>query len=545
MAFFFFVVGLEARREFDMGELRERRRIALPVLAGIGGMAVPVLIYLAINVGGRGAHGWGAAMSTDTAFALGMLALVGPRSTDRLRVFMLTVFVVDDVVALLVIAIAYTDHVEAAALADRDRDLRARARDPRARRLAGARLPRARDRRLDRAVQVGNPARDHRSGDGPRDGRLRGDARRPRARHRARPVVPRAADPRACALRPPRRLGRHLAERARAGSCCTRGRATSSSRSSRSRTPAWSSTTDLLRRAIRSPITIGSSSPTWWASPSASSAPRGSHRARAGPPAAARRLARDGRGRRARGHRVHRVAADLEPGVHGRATSRRRSAGCSPRRSAHPRSAGSLFRARADPGRAKARQLARTAATIVDLALPVDPELDHVRGPDDAPVTLVEYGDFECPYCGRAEPALRELLAEFGDDLRYVCRHLPLPDVHPRAQLAAEASEAAGKQGAFWEMHDLLFEHQDALRPADLSDYARRAGPRRRALRARAAPARVRRAHRARHPERRPERCHGTPSFFVNGQRHYGAYDLASLETAVRTARQRAVLVPG
>ena len=117
MAFFFFVVGLEARREFDMGELRERRRIALPVLAGIGGMAVPVLIYLAINVRRPGAHGWGAAMSTDTAFALGMLALVGPRSTDRLRVFMLTVFVVDDVVALLVIAIAYTDHVAAAALA--------------------------------------------------------------------------------------------------------------------------------------------------------------------------------------------------------------------------------------------------------------------------------------------------------------------------------------------------------------------------------------------------------------------------------------------
>src|SRR6478672_6224527 len=117
MTLFFFVVGLEARREFDMGELRQRRRVALPVLAGIGGMAVPVLIYLAINLGGRGAHGWGAAMSTDTAFALGMLALVGPRSTDRLRVFMLTVVVVDDVVALLVIAIAYTDHVEVPALA--------------------------------------------------------------------------------------------------------------------------------------------------------------------------------------------------------------------------------------------------------------------------------------------------------------------------------------------------------------------------------------------------------------------------------------------
>ena len=96
-----------------------------------------------------------------------------------------------------------------------------------------------------------------------------------------------------------------------------------------------------------------------------------------------------------------------------------------------------------------------------------------MRGPDDAPVTLVEYGDFECPYCGQAEPALRELLAEFGDDLRYVYRHLPLTDVHPRAQLAAEASEAAGEQGEFWEMHDLLFAHQDALRPPDLLELRR------------------------------------------------------------------------
>src|ERR1700736_7026952 len=104
MTFFFFVVGLEARREFDLGELRERRRVALPLLAGLGGMAVPGAIYLAFNAGRPSAHGWGAAMSTDTAFALGMLALVGPRFPDRLRSFTLTVVVVDDLVALLVIA---------------------------------------------------------------------------------------------------------------------------------------------------------------------------------------------------------------------------------------------------------------------------------------------------------------------------------------------------------------------------------------------------------------------------------------------------------
>ena len=104
MAFFFFVIGLEARREFDLGELRERRRVTLPLLAGVGGMAAAVAIYLAVNAGEPSARGWGVAMSTDTAFALGMLALVGPRFPERLRAFLLTVTVVDDIVALIVIA---------------------------------------------------------------------------------------------------------------------------------------------------------------------------------------------------------------------------------------------------------------------------------------------------------------------------------------------------------------------------------------------------------------------------------------------------------
>ncbi|MDQ1701682.1 MAG: hypothetical protein QOF57_934, partial [Frankiaceae bacterium] len=116
MAFFFFVVGLEARREADIGELREMRRVALPLLAGIGGMIVPIGIFAAFNAGTPAAHGWGAAMSTDTAFALGVLALTGPRFADRLRAFLLTVVVVDDIVALLVIAFVYTKSVEPAPL---------------------------------------------------------------------------------------------------------------------------------------------------------------------------------------------------------------------------------------------------------------------------------------------------------------------------------------------------------------------------------------------------------------------------------------------
>src|SRR5215469_2311815 len=116
MAFFFLVAGLEARREFDMGELRERRRLALPLVVGLGGMAVPIAIYLAFNAGRASAGGWGAAMSTDTAFALGMLALVGAGVPDRVRTYLLTLSIVDDVAGIVVIALAYSARVNVVAL---------------------------------------------------------------------------------------------------------------------------------------------------------------------------------------------------------------------------------------------------------------------------------------------------------------------------------------------------------------------------------------------------------------------------------------------
>ncbi|HEY4702147.1 MAG TPA: Na+/H+ antiporter NhaA, partial [Streptosporangiaceae bacterium] len=111
MTFFFLVVAVEARREFDMGELRERSRLALPLAAGLGGMIVPVLIYLAFTAGHPSAHGWGVAMSTDTAFALGALALIGPNLPDRVRTYLLTFSVVDDVASIVVIAVVYSGQV--------------------------------------------------------------------------------------------------------------------------------------------------------------------------------------------------------------------------------------------------------------------------------------------------------------------------------------------------------------------------------------------------------------------------------------------------
>jgi protein-disulfide isomerase len=189
----------------------------------------------------------------------------------------------------------------------------------------------------------------------------------------------------------------------------------------------------------------------------------------------------------------------------------------------------------------RAIALLGTTEALVDLAVPVDSEHDHYRGPATAPVTLVEYGDFECPFCGRAEPTVRALLADHGD-VRYVWRHLPLTDVHPRAQLAAEAAEAGADQGAFWEMHDLLMAHQEQLRPADLLRYAEelhldverfRDDLRRHAKAPRIAEDVDSAALSG---------VSGTPTFFINGRRHYGAYDIDTLTAAVRTAKARAVI---
>jgi protein-disulfide isomerase len=190
------------------------------------------------------------------------------------------------------------------------------------------------------------------------------------------------------------------------------------------------------------------------------------------------------------------------------------------------------------PGTLRVRGLVGPGEAIVDLAVEVDPERDHIRGPEEALVTLVEYGDFECPYCGQAEPVIRELLADYGE-VRYVWRHLPLTDVHVHAQLAAEAAEAAAEQDAFWEMHDLLFQHQDALRRSDLEGYARELGLDfdlfDEALRTHRDAARV--ADDVDSADL--SGVSGTPTFFVNGRRHYGAYDIAGLTASVKAAKAR------
>ena len=161
---------------------------------------------------------------------------------------------------------------------------------------------------------------------------------------------------------------------------------------------------------------------------------------------------------------------------------------------------------------------------------------DHVQGSAKAPVTLVEYGDYECPYCGEAYSVVKALQKRLGDQMRFVFRNFPLAQAHPHAEHAAEAAEAAGAQGKFWEMHDMLYENQDALEDEDLVRYAR-------ALKL-DVPRFVKEMEAGTYTERVREDfrsgvrsgVNGTPSFFINGARHDGAFDLASLLAAIEEA---------
>ncbi|MCW3067403.1 MAG: nhaA [Solirubrobacterales bacterium] len=544
MTFFFLVVGLEAKRELDLGELRERRRLAVPLLAAVGGMALPVAIYLAFNAGGPGAKGWGAAMSTDTAFALGALALFTPRAATRLRVFLLTLAVFDDLCALLVIAVAYTTHVSFIALAIAAALFAA---------LLALRYAPEWRRPVSIAVAVGLWIAMFKSG--------------------VDPVVSGLAVGLATSAYPPSRddlerattLARSFREQPTPELARSAQRGVLSAISPNERLQyglhPWTSyvivplfalanagvhvTGSLMTAAVSSPITLGIlvgyvvGKPTgitgasWIASRPALHGPRS--------PLSTPLLVVGG-AFAGIGFTVSLLISDLA------FTGRRldeAKLGALASVVVAPLVGWAVLRVvQRLPSTVRARQIARTSEDILDLSQDVDPDRDHIRGPDDALVTLLEYGDFECPYCGQAEGAIRDLLASFGDEVRYVWRNLPLNDVHPNAQLAAEAAEAAAAQGSFWEMHDILLGHQGELKPEDLESYAGQLGLDTdrflEALRRRQYAARV-----SEDVSSADESgVSGTPTFFVNGRRHYGAYDIDTLTETVRAVRRRAQL-PG
>jgi Na+/H+ antiporter NhaA len=540
MTFFFFVVGLEARREFDLGELRDRRRLALPLVAGLGGMVVPVLIYLLIN-GGDGRGGWGAAMSTDTAFALGMLALVGRRFPNSLRAFLLTVAVVDDLVALVVIAIVFTTSVDTVALAVALGVVGV---------ILAVRQARIHNGGVYAVLGLAAWAALEQSGVDPvvlglAMGLLtiaypasRADLERATDLFRVfreQPTEEFASSARAglrSAISPNERYQQlyhpftsyvivPLFALANAGIVINGG---------------------FLARAYTSPITLGIIVAYLIGKPVGIASAAGlltrMTRGRIRPPIGWGSVI-GGAAIAGIGFTVSLLIATLA--FHGPQLDEAKLGVLSTLITAPLASALVLRATRKLPRGVRLRAIVGASEAIVDLAVPVDPERDHLRGPGVATVTLLEYGDLECPYCGQAESVIRELLADFGE-LRYVWRHLPLNDVHPNAQLAAEAAEAAAAQGHFWEMHDQLLSQQDDLGIKGIMRAAESLGldmdAFREHLRKRKGAPRI-----AEDVESADlSGVSGTPSFFINGQRHQGAYDITTLSNAVRLARARSVI---
>ncbi|MET8631706.1 Na+/H+ antiporter NhaA [Streptomyces sp. NPDC004680] len=542
MALFFFVVGLEARREFDMGELRERSRMTLPLLAGLTGMVVPVLTFLAFAAVAGAGNGWGVAMATDTAFALGTLALLGKRLPEALRTFLLTMAIVNDVVALAVIAFAYSSSLSwlallialaifAAILGIRHAGVRHSVPyvvlavglwvallesgvDPVATGLVVA--------MITYAYPASRTDLEHTSG----LFRLFREQPTPELERSLRQGL-------ATVISPNERLEQifhpwtsyvivPLFALANAGVHIT-----------------WASFTD----ALTAPITLGiliafvlgkplgiviSAALTTWAS-------RGRLRPQVGWGAV---LA--GSSASSVAFTVPLLIATLAFNEEQLTQAKYGILATIPFSFALTWLITVVIRALPKSGRARA--LMGTGEGIIDLVAPVDPERDHIRGPRNAPVTVVKYGDFECPYCAQAEPMMRQLRDDVGGDIRFVWRHLPLDDVHPRAQLAAEVSEAAARQGAFWPMHDILLSRQGELSPQDLMRYAEELGldlkKFQRDLRTHAGASRV--AEDVETADR--SGVAGSPTFFVNGRLHRGAYDLATLSESVRAAQERATI---
>jgi Na+/H+ antiporter NhaA len=542
MAFFFLVVGLEARRELDVGELRARSRLTLPLMAGLAGMIVPAVIFLAFNAGTRNAHGWGTAMSTDTAFALGALALAGKGLPDRVRTFLLTFSVVDDLVALVIIAIAYSGSVSAVPLVFGIAFLAM---------ILLLRLRGVRNGLAYFAFGLAAWIAFFKSGVDPIvvglvTGLLTYAAPASRSdleqasdvfrMFREQPTAELAAQARGVvgtAISPNDRLQLLFHPAASFVIVPLFALANTNVRISGG----------FLSHAYASPVTLGIIIGYLVGKPvgilGITYVSTRMSKGRLTPSAGWGAVAGTGAAA-AIGFTVSMLISSL---AFTGTTLGYAKLGILTGAIAAAVLTWAVFRIIAAlPPRRRIVALYGRQEAITDLVMPVAPDRDHIRGPaEDALVTLVEYGDFECPYCGQAEPVVRELIKEYGE-LRFVFRHLPLTDVHPHAQLAAEASEAAARQGKFWEMHDTLMDHQGALSARDLIGYARSldldADQFGRDLRAHVGAARV-----AEDVESADlATVSGTPTFFINGKRHYGAFDLATLKDAVKAAKALAII---
>jgi Na+/H+ antiporter NhaA len=531
MTFFFFIVGLEVTSEFAIGQLTDRARAAVPVVAAIAGLIVPAVIFLLFNASGENAQAWGLVISTDTAFLIGALAIIKPKYPARLRIFLLTLAVVDDIGALCVIALFYSERIQVAPLIISAALIVAIAlvrfmpvaRGP-AYAVLGVALwialsmagihPTLAGVALALLIPVFTPERQQ---------------------------VEQAVDLIRAFRQSPN------SQYARAAS---RGLRESISINERLQTdvgpyvsfvvlPLFALANAGVRLDADSVIAALHSTLTWGV---VAGLVVGKF---IGITGATWLMRRTGIGQLAPGLTLRRIAGGAALSGIGFTIS--------------------LFIvdiAISEPARQDQARigvlLASGLAFLLGWAIfrvtdwvsppepvglklirPVDPERDHIRGNPDAPLTLVEYGDYECPFCSRATGGIDEVRAYFGDELLYVWRHLPLERSHPRAVDAALAAEAAGLQGKYFEMGTQLFEHQDDLEWSDIYRYANSIGL---DLERFDQDVRVHRSkvlHRVQDDAQDAELMdlNSTPTFFVNGVRHKGPWDAASLIRALEAGR--------
>lgn len=532
MALFFFAIGLEVRHEFSVGELTNPRRAAIPMIAAVGGLALPALLYLLFTRGGDAAHGWGVVIGTDTAFMLGALAVVGPAFATQLRVFLLTLTVIDDIVAVSVIGIFYSDAVRVGPLAA-------------AAALVAAMglLSRLGVWRTAPYVVVGfalwyATVRSglHASIAGMIGGLMV-------AAHRPRRDVVEGVAQRFRAFR--QSPGVELGHRARVSLT----RAVSVNERMQNTLHPWTSFAvvplfalanagvDLRGGALGDALGSGLT----WAVVAALVAGK-----TLGVGGAAWLGTRVGAGRLPTGVGMGHVLGGAALSGIGFTVALLIAGLAFEDPVTHTRAVvGVLLGAVVATalGWVVFRVAALRGETDADLPRvlerAVDPARDRIRGPVDAPLTLVEFSDFECPFCGTSTRVVDELRARFGDRLRYVMRHLPLVDVHSHTELAAYAAEAAGRQGRFWEMHDVLFAHQDELGYEDLAGYAGELGLDVEEFLRDLDDEEIQRRVREDVADAEGGGARGTPTFFVGDRRHTGPHDAVTLARALDELARR------
>ncbi len=530
MTLFFFLVGLEVKRELTIGELTDRSRAMVPIAAAVAGLAVPAGIFVLFNLQSGELHAWGVVISTDTAFLLGALALIGPKFSSRLRTFLLTLAVVDDIGALLVIGLFYNSGLNwmpfAAAVLLLGLLALVRFLPAPVRALCyvvlGAALwvavflagvhPTLAGVAVALLIPVFPPRR--------------GDVERAAVQAQAfrESPNPRYAAAVARSLRESISINERVQDAwrpyiaygvlpifalANAGVHIT-GQTLAEALAS---PVAWGIVAGLVLGKL-----IGITGATWV-------------------------VCAIGKGHLAPGLSLHRVAGGAALSGIGFTIA--------------------LFLVPIAIPDEETRDIARVAvlaASVIafflgwailaigdriqpptaighKLARPVDPDRDHLKGSMDAPYEIVEYGDFECPFCSRATGSVDAVREHFGDQIRWVWRHLPLDHVHPHAQEAAQAAEAAGRQGQFFQMGTQLFTHQDHLERDDLFRYAEVLGLDPDRFAADFASAKVLRHIQDDRLDAEIMDLNSTPTFFVNGHRHTGPYDSASLIRALQAPR--------